>query len=120
MTTNAIAATDRSRSTRPQKLVSNSTDATATSSRATRPRSSSSLASASGMMNLSHSPGETNRSPWSTLFGPTAQQAAHHDQLAEVVGVVVGDQECLPQDRLPVPVRDPGQQVGRRAADQRT
>src|SRR5437763_14108340 len=49
------------------------------------------------------------RSPRSLPFGPAAQQAPDHDQLPEVVGVVVGGQQRFPPDGLPVAVRDRGE-----------
>lgn len=52
---------------------------------------------------------ELAASRFSALFCPVAQQTPDHDQLPEVVGVVVGDQQRFPQDGLPVPVRNRGE-----------
>src|SRR5262245_9036417 len=54
----------------------------------------------------------------STSLRPRAERAAEHDQLAQVIGVVVGDQERLAENRLPIPVRDAGEQVRPGVGDQ--
>ena len=40
------------------------------------------------------------------LLLPGAQQAADEHQFAQMVGIVVGDEQCLPQNRLSVTVGD--------------
>ena len=42
------------------------------------------------------------------LLLPGAQEPSYHDHLAEVIGVVVGDQQRLAQGRLPLAVRPAG------------
>ncbi len=46
------------------------------------------------------------------VSAPGAEQAPHRDQLPDVIGIVVGHQEQLPQEGLPAAVRDRGEQVG--------
>src|SRR5213593_1757059 len=53
------------------------------------------------------------------LFGgPSSEQPAHEHELAEVISVVIGHQERLAQDRLPLAVRDARKEVRRRVLNQ--
>src|SRR5271168_768278 len=54
----------------------------------------------------------------SSLFWPGAEQAAHKDELAEVVGIVVCREQGLAQDGLAGAVRDAREQVRFRVGDE--
>ena len=54
----------------------------------------------------------------SPALGPVAQRPPDHDQLSQVVGVVIGDEQGFAEDRLSVPVGDAGEQVGGRIVHQ--
>ena len=45
-------------------------------------------------------------------LGPTGEQAADEDELADVVGVVVGEQESLAEERLVIGVSDGREEIG--------
>jgi hypothetical protein len=52
------------------------------------------------------------------LIGPGTESAANEHNLTQVIGVVVGDQQCLAEDRVPrLAVSDLGHQVHIRIAD---
>lgn len=42
---------------------------------------------------------------------PDAEEPPDRHELTQMVGVVVGHQECFTQERLTLPVRDRGEQV---------
>ena len=44
--------------------------------------------------------------------GPTGEEAADEDELADVVSVVVGEQESLAEERLVIGVRDGREEIG--------
>ncbi len=45
---------------------------------------------------------------WHPSILPRTQTPAKKYQLAEMIGVVIGNQECFPHNRLTVTVRNPG------------
>ena len=45
-------------------------------------------------------------------LGPTGEEAADEDELADVVGIVVGEQESLAEERLVIGVSDGREEIG--------
>src|SRR5439155_20673450 len=49
---------------------------------------------------------------WALLRWPSTEDPSQHDQLSQVVGVMVCDEQRLAQDGLAIAVRDSGEQIG--------
>src|SRR5262249_62071450 len=57
-------------------------------------------------------PGACGTPPPENGLGPTGEEAADEDELADVVGVVVGEQESLAEERLVIGVSDGREEIG--------
>ena len=56
--------------------------------------------------------GPVGHPPPENGLGPTGEEAADEDELADVVGIVVGEQESLAEERLVIGVRDGREEIG--------